>query len=219
MGRCPIWGRCWYRRRRRRGRRRSRSVRRARGASGRRPICGRAHRRGGRRAETRRESWREWLRTRRDLHRAARGGGSRGREGNGCAKIWICLRRFWGRCCAGRCGGWPGSVAGKPCYAASGERQVRGLTGIERRYNSGYTTSMKTAVSLPDELFRQADAAARRMRVSRSHLFASAIAEFLDRRRSDAVTERLNAIHSRHPAKVDAALHRAQLRSLDRDSW
>jgi predicted transcriptional regulator len=79
--------------------------------------------------------------------------------------------------------------------------------------------SMKTAVSVPDDLFRLAEAAARRLRVSRSKLYATAIAEFLDRRQTGAVTERLNEVYSRRPAKVDSALHRAQLRSLDKDSW
>ena len=78
---------------------------------------------------------------------------------------------------------------------------------------------MKTAVSMPDSLFRQAEAAARRLRVSRSQLYAIAIAEFLDRRQTNTVTERLNEVYSSRPAKVDRALHRAQLRSLDEDSW
>jgi predicted transcriptional regulator len=78
---------------------------------------------------------------------------------------------------------------------------------------------MKTAVSVPDELFRQAEIAARRLRVSRSQLYATAVAEFLDRQRKSAVTERLNEIYSRQPAKVDAALHRAQLKTLEKDSW
>jgi hypothetical protein len=78
---------------------------------------------------------------------------------------------------------------------------------------------MKTAVSVPDDLFRMAEAAARRLRVSRSKLYATAISEFLDRQQTSAVTERLNEVYSRHPAKVDSALLRAQLRSLDKDSW
>ena len=41
--------------------------------------------------------------------------------------------------------------------------------------------SMKTAVSLPDELFRQAEAAAKKLRMSRSKLYATALSEFLDR--------------------------------------
>jgi hypothetical protein len=86
-------------------------------------------------------------------------------------------------------------------------------------YNPGYTDGMKTAVSVPDDLFRLAEAAARRLRVSRSQLYATAISEFLNRRQGDSVTERLNEVYSRRPAKVDGALHRAQLRSLDKDSW
>ncbi len=78
---------------------------------------------------------------------------------------------------------------------------------------------MKTAVSLPDDLFRLAETTARRLRVSRSELYAKAIAEFLRRRDGSTITERLNDVYSRHPAKVDSALHRAQLKSLDKDPW
>ena len=78
---------------------------------------------------------------------------------------------------------------------------------------------MKTDVSVPDELFRLAETTARRLRVSRSQLYATAIAEYLHRQQSNAVTERLNEIYSRTHAKVDAPLHRAQLRPLDKDSW
>ena len=78
---------------------------------------------------------------------------------------------------------------------------------------------MKTAVSLPDDLFRRAETAARRLRVSRSKLYAKAIAEFLKQQNSSAITERLNDVYSRHRAKVDAGLHRAQLKSLAKDNW
>jgi len=40
---------------------------------------------------------------------------------------------------------------------------------------------MKTAISLPDELFHQVDTSARRLRVSRSALIARATSEFLAR--------------------------------------
>ena len=78
---------------------------------------------------------------------------------------------------------------------------------------------MKTAVSLPDDLFRRAETAARRLRVSRSKLYAEAITEFLKQQNRNAITERLNEVYSRHPAKVDAGLHRAQLKSLAKDNW
>jgi metal-responsive CopG/Arc/MetJ family transcriptional regulator len=78
---------------------------------------------------------------------------------------------------------------------------------------------MKTAVSMPDDLFRQAEATARRLRVSRSELYAKAIAEFLKRQQGNAITERLNDVYSRHTAKVDSALNRAQLKSLEKNGW
>ena len=86
-------------------------------------------------------------------------------------------------------------------------------------YNSGYTGGMKTAVSVPDDLFRQADAVARRLRVSRSQLYATAISEFLKQQPGNTITERLNDVYSRHPAKVDSGLHNAQLKSLGKDAW
>jgi metal-responsive CopG/Arc/MetJ family transcriptional regulator len=78
---------------------------------------------------------------------------------------------------------------------------------------------MKTAVSVPDELFRRAEAAARRLHVSRSHLYSTAIAEFLERKRDNAVTERLNEVYSRESSKLDPAFHRAQMKTLEKDSW
>jgi metal-responsive CopG/Arc/MetJ family transcriptional regulator len=78
--------------------------------------------------------------------------------------------------------------------------------------------SMKIAVSLAEDLFRQAEAAARRLRVSRSELYAMAIADFLKRQHRNAITERLNEVYSRQPGTVDSGLHRAQLKSLERDT-
>ncbi len=78
---------------------------------------------------------------------------------------------------------------------------------------------MKTAVSLPDDLFQLAESTARRLRVSRSELYAKAIAAFLASKDDSAITERLNDVYSRNPATLDSRLHDAQLKSLDREAW
>ncbi len=78
---------------------------------------------------------------------------------------------------------------------------------------------MKTAVSMPDELFLKAEATARRLRVSRSELYARAISEFLKAQGGNSITERLNDIYSRHTAEVDPGLRLAQLKSLGKDAW
>ncbi len=82
-----------------------------------------------------------------------------------------------------------------------------------------HTKGVKTAVSLPDDLFRSAENAAKRLRVSRSKLYATAIEEFLNRQPANPVTEQLNRFYSRHRAKLDPAFERAQLKSLDKESW
>jgi hypothetical protein len=86
-------------------------------------------------------------------------------------------------------------------------------------YNSGYTGAVKTAVSMPDDLFNQAEAAARRLGVSRSELYAKAIAEYLKRQQDNTVTERLNQVYAGQTAKLDSGLHRAQLKSLEKEVW
>jgi hypothetical protein len=86
-------------------------------------------------------------------------------------------------------------------------------------YNSGYTEAVKTAVSMPDELFRLAEAAARRLRLSRSELYANAIAEYLKRQQGSAITQRLNEVYARCSAKLEPGLHRAQVKSLEKDAW
>ncbi len=78
---------------------------------------------------------------------------------------------------------------------------------------------MKTAISLPDDLFRMAEATARRLKMSRSQLYATAITEYLDRRKTGRVTDLLNKIYSEEPARLDPVLECAQSKSLERESW
>jgi predicted transcriptional regulator len=93
------------------------------------------------------------------------------------------------------------------------------LTLLPVRYNPSYTGVMKTAVSLPDEIFKQAEATAKKLRMSRSRLYANAISEYLKRHRDDSITERLNQVYSKHDSKPDPAFERAMLETLAKDPW
>jgi metal-responsive CopG/Arc/MetJ family transcriptional regulator len=53
---------------------------------------------------------------------------------------------------------------------------------------------MKTAISLPDRVFRDAERHAKRTRKSRSQLYAEALSEYLARHAPDEVTERMNSV-------------------------
>ncbi|MCA0436425.1 MAG: ribbon-helix-helix domain-containing protein [Austwickia sp.] len=53
---------------------------------------------------------------------------------------------------------------------------------------------MKTAISIPDEVYRAADQAAERLGWSRSQLYTRAVSEFLERQGQDPVTSALDAL-------------------------
>ena len=78
---------------------------------------------------------------------------------------------------------------------------------------------METAISLPDDLFASADALAARLGVSRSELYARALAEFVAKHRDDAVTARLNEVYADEPGRLDPGLRKAQARSLSTPEW
>lgn len=60
------------------------------------------------------------------------------------------------------------------------------LPGISQR---SHTLGMKTAISIPNDLFEGAERLARRTRRSRSRLFSDALREYLARHAPDKVTE------------------------------
>jgi len=78
---------------------------------------------------------------------------------------------------------------------------------------------MKTAISLPDELFASAKSLAARLGVSRSHLFATALAEYLAKHQGRKVTERLDAVYAAQPSTVDPDLRRTQAQAIPKDVW
>ena len=78
---------------------------------------------------------------------------------------------------------------------------------------------MKAAVSIPDEVFEQGERLARRLRVSRSHLYAQALAGFVLQHDDDAVTASMNRVVEQAGSGVDAFTRRAARRALQRVEW
>ncbi len=86
-------------------------------------------------------------------------------------------------------------------------------------YNRNYTIGMKTAVSIPDELFESAERFARWRGVSRSELYAMALRQYLQEHRSEGITEQLDAIYATEPSSVDPVLAHLQAHSLPKGEW
>lgn len=78
---------------------------------------------------------------------------------------------------------------------------------------------MKTAVSLPDELFGEADKLAKRLHLSRSALFAAALGEFVARHGADRITEQLDRVYGSEDSRLPAGWRRAQARGWGRQPW
>lgn len=78
---------------------------------------------------------------------------------------------------------------------------------------------MKIAVSVPDELFDAAEVLGKRLGVSRSRLYATALADFVAKHQVRKVTARLDAVYGAEESRLDPAVRRVQARSRPRDSW
>jgi predicted transcriptional regulator len=73
---------------------------------------------------------------------------------------------------------------------------------------------MKTAISLPDDLFESAEQLATRLGTTRSGLYARALSEFVDKHRSDAITAQLNSVYDEIKAELDPTIAAIQSQSI-----
>lgn len=78
---------------------------------------------------------------------------------------------------------------------------------------------MKTAISIPDDLFEKADELADKLEISRSQLYVRAIAEYTRRYDSAAIREKLDEVYRAEEATVDEALAMMQAISIPPEKW
>lgn len=78
---------------------------------------------------------------------------------------------------------------------------------------------MKTAISVPDAIFEQAERLARRTKRSRSELYSNALADYLARHDPDRVTEAMNRALAEAGVDVDPFVATASRRVLKRVDW
>jgi metal-responsive CopG/Arc/MetJ family transcriptional regulator len=78
---------------------------------------------------------------------------------------------------------------------------------------------MKTAVSIPDDVFEKAERLARRARRSRSEVYSAALREYVARHAPDEVTEAMDRVCAAVNEDRDAFLAEAGRRVLARVEW
>jgi predicted transcriptional regulator len=78
---------------------------------------------------------------------------------------------------------------------------------------------MKTAISVPDEVFKQAERLARRQGRSRSELYSAAVREYVARHAPDDVTDALDRVVEDLGQEPAAFRRTAAKRVMQRTEW
>ena len=78
---------------------------------------------------------------------------------------------------------------------------------------------MKTAISIPDDIFEGAERLARRTKKSRSQLFSEAVKEYLARHAPEEVTEAMDRVCLELGQPKDEFVSSAARRILERSEW
>lgn len=78
---------------------------------------------------------------------------------------------------------------------------------------------MKTAVSIPDDVFEKVERLARRAKRSRSEVFSAALREYVARHAPDEVTEAINRACEQIGDQADEFVSAASRRILEKTEW
>ena len=78
---------------------------------------------------------------------------------------------------------------------------------------------MKTAISIPDDIFITADRLAKRLSMSRSELYTHAVQQYIAECRHAGVKEKLDQVYASENASVDPAVLNAQAISIPMEEW
>ncbi|MFN3490771.1 MAG: hypothetical protein ACK40V_00985 [Anaerolineales bacterium] len=68
--------------------------------------------------------------------------------------------------------------------------------------------TIKTAISIDKSLFKQADALAKKMNISRSRLFVIALEDYMRQLENQEILEKINAVYANEPDEEEKELLR-----------
>ncbi len=78
---------------------------------------------------------------------------------------------------------------------------------------------MKTAISIPDDLFAAAEETAKRLALSRSELYCRAVRKFLEATRAGEITKKLDTVYSDDDVETIEFVKRASASVLRDQEW
>ncbi len=78
---------------------------------------------------------------------------------------------------------------------------------------------MKTAISLPDSVFEEAEALSAKLGLSRSELYTKALKAYLHKYNRNRILNKLKQVYSEESSELDPLLTRMQFLSLPCEDW
>jgi metal-responsive CopG/Arc/MetJ family transcriptional regulator len=78
---------------------------------------------------------------------------------------------------------------------------------------------MKTAISIPNQVFIAADKIAKKLQMSRSELYTKAISEFVELYQSADITTTLNKVYMKESSSLEQPLSKMQFASIEKEPW
>ncbi|MEL6940156.1 MAG: hypothetical protein AAFO84_13285 [Cyanobacteria bacterium J06598_1] len=78
---------------------------------------------------------------------------------------------------------------------------------------------MKTAISLPDSIFEEAESLSQQLGMSRSELYLQALKAYLHKHNRDQRLRKLNEVYSQTSAALDPVIAKMQFMSLSHEDW
>ena len=78
---------------------------------------------------------------------------------------------------------------------------------------------MKTAISVSDDVFQLTENLAKRLKVSRSKVFAMGVKKLAEEYDDEQVTAKLNEFYEKEKAEIDLVIMKMAALSLPKDEW
>jgi hypothetical protein len=79
---------------------------------------------------------------------------------------------------------------------------------------------MKTAISIPDNIFKEAEKLARRLGISRSELYQRAVTRYIEQQSSHVIREALDRVYGKKQNRIlDPLIHAAGEQTLVDEDW
>ena len=78
---------------------------------------------------------------------------------------------------------------------------------------------MKTAISIPNDIFDAAEKTAKRLGVSRSELYSNAVKDYIDSHIAEHITDTLNEIYAKESSSLDPNISKMMVSSIDKEDW